>query len=183
MSARRLSMQPQNTKSLPSRPQRVITNFGINDFERVFVKSSSIPVEAVCAKAKARKLLKMVAEDMSETRILFKSDTDLMEHLHSPMEEEKRGVRKATAPTVDFYSFYQEAIRGRVEQKRAEELSCVGGNRVDLGGDEASHPEFIMLEGQTGTESEDDEEDSPAPQMPRRHDAPSDFSFLVQASS
>ena len=53
--------------------------------------------------------------------------------------------------TMDFYTFYQQEIRARVQQKRQEErkaaMECRRSSTVLIGpiDDDTSHPPFILL--------------------------------------
>eukprot|EP00831_Metopus_contortus_P052723 TRINITY_DN44265_c0_g1_i5.p1 TRINITY_DN44265_c0_g1~~TRINITY_DN44265_c0_g1_i5.p1 ORF type:complete len:212 (-),score=36.78 TRINITY_DN44265_c0_g1_i5:86-685(-) len=133
--------------------KRVITNMNMKDFEKVFVRQSVETKETQGVRKKAHALLQVVAEEEKSVRKFFEPEIGVIQG-EAPIRskfQEQGGKQKSN--TIDFYGFYQDAIKGRVRDKLKEEEdkkiaiqnpATIPAVTINLDEDE-THPPIISI--------------------------------------
>ena len=138
------------------------------------------------ARCKAKALLDVVSEDVKGSQQFFENKI-FFEEVKVPEEhkKEQQGPSKQNTPTIDFFQFYQQAIKGRVQKKLEEEEeketmekypSVIPSVTINLDDDE-SHPPVIMV-GESISASPNIEATPPRKLPRRRAGASSNLSSL-----
>lgn len=132
-------------------------------------------------------MFQVAAEDAKDARRFFQSDLGFeAKREDEPTDEERVPGRHKSSDrlaTVDFYAFYQLAIKDRVQKKLEEEeerklLGCyqttVPAVTINLNDDESHPPVLSADEPQTQPE-----QGSPPRKLPRRRGGPTDLSKIA----
>lgn len=124
-----------------------------------------------------------MSNEVKDARKFFKSETDCLETTAPAPNSFKKRLSGSEEAPVNFYEFYETAIRGRVLRKLEEE--ALGGNSEKpeetaelnaIEDDCQDHPKVITT---VDTDAEGEAEEKPEiKKPPRRRPATTNFSLL-----
>ena len=189
----RRTMSLQFAEVMPR--QRVITNFNMQDFEKVFVKvhttsngqNHAETPQNRKTRTKAKLLLQLTAEDSKGSAIFFDNEIRFGEVAKSATDDSSASPNRRAV--IDFYKFYNEAIKGRMknklaleEQKAAHHPVIVPAVAINLDSDDAYPPILVPTEPPIEVPTQPvqtDESDSPPIKLPKRRGGAQDLSHLV----